>query len=120
MPVLHTYQGMSGPDRKQHELTVLRRYHEALADGGVDTVSYDFETLQADYHACLWLSAVLYALPGVYDRGTTTEENQEAAKDVGLVLGQNLQPVLDAAGAVNSAEHLRRENRDEKSVVTWS
>ena len=111
---------MSGPDRKQHELTVLRRYHEALADGGVDTVSYDFETLQADYHACLWLSAVLYALPGVYDRGTTTEENQEAAKDVGLVLGQNLQPVLDAAGAVNSAQHLRRENRDEKSVVTWS
>ena len=76
---------------------------------------YDFAELVADYRVCLWITAVLYALPGVYDRGTTTDANAEVAKDVGLRIGQHLQPVLDGVGATGSSAHLQRHNRDTKS-----
>lgn len=79
--------GMSHPQRQIHQETVLREYHRALGEGGVDLALYSWAQLIVDYEAALFLSAVLYAMPGVYDRGTTTEENAEAAKDVGLALG---------------------------------
>ncbi len=107
--------GMSHSQRQAHQEKVLREYHRALGEGGVDLTRYSWDQLMVDYEAALFLSAVLYAMPGVYDRGTTTEENAEAAKDVGLALGRNLQPVLDALGALNSDAHLQRHNRDTKS-----
>jgi aminoglycoside phosphotransferase (APT) family kinase protein len=107
--------GMSQSQRQIHQEKVLRKYHRALGEGGVDLTRYSWDQLMVDYEAALFLSAVLYAMPGVYDRGTTTEENAEAAKDVGLALGRNLQPVLDALGALNSDAHLQRHNRDTKS-----
>lgn len=79
--------GMSHSERQLHQERVLQEYHQALGEGGVDLVRYSWEKLIVDYEAALFLSSVLYAMPGVYDRGTTTEENAEAAKDVGLALG---------------------------------
>lgn len=87
----------------QHEDTILRKYHEALSEGGVDIVDYSFEELKEDYDASLWMSAVLYALPGIYDRGTTTEENAEAAKTVGLALGRNLRKCITCLSAYRQA-----------------
>lgn len=79
--------GMSHSQRQTNQEKVLREYHRALGEGGVDLERYSWAELMIDYEAALFLSAVLYALPGIYDRGTTTEENSEAAKDVGLALG---------------------------------
>ena len=79
--------GMSHSQRQIHQDRVLREYHHALGEGGVDLMRYSWAQLVVDYEAALFLTSVLYAMPGVYDRGTTTEENAEAAKDVGLALG---------------------------------
>jgi hypothetical protein len=89
--------GMRADARKRHETGVLRRYHAALGEGGVDLERYGFEALRRDYDRCLYLAASLYAVPNVYDRGTPTPENLDAAVKVRAVLRQNLQPVLDDA-----------------------
>lgn len=85
--------GMSDVDRAVHELEVLAAYGSALSAAGVD--GYGGEELEADYRNCLWLTAALYALPDVYDRGTTTEENTGPSLRVRAALRANLQPVLD-------------------------
>jgi hypothetical protein len=85
--------GMAPADRECHEGAVLAAYHAALVELGV--AGYGTAALAADYRACLWLTAALYALPDVYDRGTTTTENTGPSLLVRAALRANLQPALD-------------------------
>jgi hypothetical protein len=99
--------GMSQAQRDIHQESILKAYHQALGAGGVDVTvgphGYSWDDLMEDYEASLFMSAVLYALPGVYDRGTTTEENAEAAKDVGLALGTY--PIQHSTAQHSTAQH---------------
>eukprot|EP01050_Picozoa_sp_SAG11_P025838 SAG11_NODE_5974_length_1422_cov_0.811036_2_plen_167_part_00 len=62
---------MAPHDRAQHEGAVLAAYHATLVEHGVS--GYSEAALEADYRACLWLTAALYALPDVYDRGSPSQ-----------------------------------------------
>lgn len=87
--------GMSSESRRKHEMAVLQHYYSELDVSGANLLSYSFDQLVRDYRICLWLSAALYAIPEIYDRGTLSEDNEAAADQVRGVLRMNLQPVLD-------------------------
>ena len=87
--------GMSSESRRKHEMTVLQHYYSELDVSGANLLSYSFDQLVRDYRICLWLSAALYAIPEIYDRGTLSEDNEAAADQVRRILRKNLQPVLD-------------------------
>ena len=88
--------GMSASDRARHEEEILEAYHNAL--GSTRSLhrkgAYDRACVERDYRICLWLTAAVYAVPGIYDRGTETDENADAANAVRAALRKNLQPLL--------------------------
>ena len=73
----------------------MQHYYCELDAAGANLEQYSFDDLVRDYRICLWLAAALYAIPNIYDRGTVTDENENAADDVRDALRTNLQPVLD-------------------------
>ena len=70
-------------------------FGELLDAAGANLEQYTFDDLVRDYRICLWLAAALYAIPNIYDRGTLTDENEEAADEVRSTLRKNLQPILE-------------------------
>ena len=95
--------GMSSESRRNHEMAVLQHYYSELDVCGANLMNYSFHELVRDYRMCLWLSAALYAIPEIYDRGTLSEENEVAANEVRGVLRKNLQPILNQEVVYTSA-----------------
>ena len=87
--------GMSAKIRQENEIKVLQHYYCELDAAGANLEQYTFDDLVRDYRICLWLAAALYAIPNIYDRGTLTDENEEAADEVRSTLRKNLQPILE-------------------------
>jgi hypothetical protein len=87
--------GMSEESRRLHELPILQHYYSELDANGANLMNYSFNELVRDYRICLWLTAALYAIPEIYDRGTLSEENETAAEQVRAQLRHNLQPILN-------------------------
>ena len=84
---------MDVPTRRALEQELVRHYHDCLVLGGVQ--DYGFEECFTDYLAFVQFTAVLYALPGVYDRGSVTDANRATAMKVRDALYRNLQPEID-------------------------